>query len=248
MSVANARVLIEYSAPYSSLQFADSYVREFARGGQRKGYSSRFHVLWRQVRSGSELLAKIDPRSNRNGAAMRATVIGVLKTVQEVLRVAEVQARISHNTPEGIFSARVVALLSHFALYENAALEEGHTYCLDNLPREDVAQFGYTLSQSRPARPIKAYEHQGISVAIETVHAVVMLMRTSRSLLDMLRQIIRWGGDTDTVAAIAWGIASTRLQDEQLPAFLEQELEGGNAQTGPAYLRQIGYELMAKFA
>lgn len=56
MSIANAHVLLAYGAPYTRLQFADAYVAEFARGGKRSGYASRFQRFLEEVKSGEELL------------------------------------------------------------------------------------------------------------------------------------------------------------------------------------------------
>jgi ADP-ribosylglycohydrolase len=64
------------------------------------------------------------------------------------------------------------------------------------------------------------------------------------SLMEILKWVLECGGDTDTVAAIAWGIASCRYQKELLPEFFERDLEGGNPETGAAYLRDLGDELM----
>jgi ADP-ribosylglycohydrolase len=86
------------------------------------------------------------------------------------------------------------------------------------------------------------------SVAITTVHAVTDVIVREKSLMGMLGRVIRWGGDTDSVAVIAWGIASARFRGEKLPEFLERDLEGGNATTGADYLRQTGAALMARFA
>ena len=64
----------------------------------------------------------------------------------------------------------------------------------------------------------------------------------------MLEQIIQWGGDTDSVAAITWGIASARYKDNSfIPEFMVRDLEGGNADTGATYLIALGTRLMEKF-
>lgn len=249
MSVANARVLVECEPPYTATMFADAYVREFARGNRRKGYSRGFQSFLESIRSGAEFLAQIRPDSRKNGAAMRATPFGVLPDVQQVLDAATLQARITHDTPEGRFSARAVALMSHFALRERESLREMPDYCLGKLPKEDVRQFGYVFGQKWPGKPVTSLPHA--SVGVTTVHAVVDLLvgesAATNSLMTMLERLIRWGGDTDSVAAVAWGIASPRFPNEPLPEFMERDLEQGSAHTGAAYLRDIGEKLMAKF-
>lgn len=84
-------------------------------------------------------------------------------------------------------------------------------------------------------------------VGIITAHAVCTHLRNEGSLMDILRKIIEQGGDTDSVAAIAWGIASARYQGETLPEFLEHCLEKGG-KYGPEYLKGLGRQLMDEFS
>ena len=182
---------------------------------------------------------------------MRSVPLGVLKTVEEVLAVAEVQARITHDTPEGAFSSQVVALMSHFALYEDAPLSELPEYCIDYLPDGDIAKFGNVFTRSWPNLSVTeqscTFLHS--SMAVTTVWAAIDAVRRQHSLMNILRQVIQWGGDTDSVAAIAWGIASTRYQDEILPGFMAPDLEKNSMyNTGAVHLVETGSRLMEKFA
>lgn len=249
MAVANARVLIEHEPPYVPYMFADAYMREFIRGGMREGYAGRFQEFLTGVAKaenpGAEFLAKIRPDSAKNGACMRAMPFGVLPAVGQVLQVAELQAAITHNTPEGKFSAMAVAVMAHYALYESGPLHEVGNYCVEHLPKEYARRFGRVFRQVW--RDGEVTSKTGVPVAITTVHAVVSLLRTKGSLMEMLEQAIAWGGDTDSVAAIAWGIASARFQDEELPLFLKRDLEQGKSETGVPYLSDLGAKLMEKF-
>ena len=246
MSVANARVLIDGSAKeLSPLVFVDSWLHEFKMGGQRKGYSKGFQNLLEKAKSGYELLRSISPDSDKNGAAMRSVPFGVLPNIEELLRVATFQAIITHNTPPATFSARAVALMSHFALYEDAPFSELPEFCLENLPKNDVDAFGYIFRKLWTGDRVIGSKDTPVSIA--TVHAVVDLLLCQSSLMDILRKTICWGGDTDSVAAIAWGIASARYQNEKLPEFLERDLENGSVETGARYLRQVGFDLMEKY-
>jgi ADP-ribosyl-[dinitrogen reductase] hydrolase len=245
MSIANALVLSEGRFPYASIQFADAYVREFAYGGRRKGYSGGFQDLLEEVQTGAELLDRLRPDSRKNGAAMRAVPIGVLPHIKDVLSVATLQAAITHNTPEGRFSARIVALMSHFALYTNTSFSVLPEYCRQHLLREDH-QFFWIFDLDWPSnRPVEATKKA--SVGITTVHAARTALMRCKSLMEMLERIIRCGGDTDSVAAITWGIASPRFQDEKLPDFMERDLENGNPKTGAERLRDVGTQLMGKY-
>ncbi len=244
MSVANTQVLTQLNEPFTPLIFADAYVYEFQRGGRRKGYSPGFQSVLERVHTGEELLEVLKPDSTKNGAAMRAVPIGVLPTMEKVLEVATLQASITHDTPEGRFSARAVALMSHIALYENISPPGLGEHCQWYLPEEDK-YFRHVLTQPWPGGPIKA--SPGTSVAIATVQAVATVLVQEKSLMGILKQVIEWGGDTDSVAAIAWGIASARYQGEKLPEFMERDLEGGSKQTGVQHLRKLGALLMDKY-
>lgn len=90
---------------------------------------------------------------------------------------------------------------------------------------------------------------KGLGVGLNTAWAVHTLLTTETSLMEILKRTIEWGGDTDSVGAIAWGIASCRHQDEQLPEFFERDLElGRNPAYGPAYLKELGRQLMDAYA
>jgi ADP-ribosyl-[dinitrogen reductase] hydrolase len=253
MSVANALVLIENEPPYTKEMFADAYVREFIRGGKRKGYSHGFQMILEKSSSGQELLNNLIPTSVANGAAMRAVPIGVLRTIPEVLEVAAIQARITHDTPEGIFSARAIALMSHCALHESLPL---HcflgSYCRKYLPKEDIERFGYVFTTRwDPVRRVVATETE--SVAVATVHAVYDLIVGTQyhwSILQLLENVVRLGGDTDSVAAIAFGIVSNRMKNHTslwLPPYMFVDLENGDPRTGAKYLLDVGRRLMDKF-
>ncbi len=245
MSVGCARVLVEHAAPYSSLMFADAWVREFNRGGRRDGYARGFQKFLEGVNDGEEFLSRIRPDSERNGAAMRSAVLGVLPAVAEVIEVATLQATVTHDTPPAIFSARAVALMSHFSLYEDARLSMAGTYCLDHLPREDAVRYGYALCEPWDGRPVTG---GSVPVSITTVQAAATLVTQGHSLTEILRRCVEWGGDTDSVAAIALGIASPRFRDEALPEWMERDLEPGSTQTGAASLRVLGKQLMSRFS
>jgi ADP-ribosylglycohydrolase len=246
MSIANAKVLTSCAPPFTKLMFADAYVEEFIHGGRRKGYSRKFQSLLEEVSSGPELLSKLIPESAKNGAAMRSAPLGALNNIKDVLSTAKLQATVTHDTPEGIFSSRAVALMSHFALYEDQSLNRISDYCLDLLEKSELERFGYIFREKWYGTPV--VRTGNISVGITTVHAVVdAITSPENSLMKILKKILHWGGDADSVAAIAWGIASARYQDEELPIFMRRDLELGNPSTGVKRLETIGTNLMGKY-
>jgi len=246
MSVANGRVLFRYNRPFTPIQFVESWLMEFWRGGMRKGYAPRFYDFLLSVDDADDFLERIKSDSDKNGGGMRAIPIGVLPNIQQVIEVADLQVRITHNTPAGRFCAKAVALISHLAMYTDLSFEQIMEQCVDHLPATDIIRFGHVFIQPWEGRVAESTGSYPVSIL--TVHAVVDLLRNQNSLMDIMRQLITWGGDTDTVAAIAWGIASARYQGEELPEFMMRDLEGGSARTGVPYLRRQGELLMNKYA
>jgi ADP-ribosylglycohydrolase len=98
--------------------FAWRFFEAFKRD-PRDGYSRKFQEILEKSKTVDELKLNLVPDSNKNGARMRAVPIGALFTPEEVLRVCETQAKVTHDTWGGIRSAQAVGLMSHFALYES---------------------------------------------------------------------------------------------------------------------------------
>ena len=240
MSVANAKVLIAHYFPFSPLQFADAYVGEFLRGKKRKGYSHVFYDMLGTFENGADFLRKIKPFSVQNGAAMRAVPFGVLRHRDQVLAAATLQATLTHNTSDGIFSARLVALMSHYTLYSNQPLHDIDSYCCSNIPKEDRYRYAHVFKEPWYG-PVQETER---TLAVNTAHAALWILKEAVSLRGIMERILAAGGDTDTIAAICWGIASARMMNEPLPDFFIRDLEGGRPETGAQYLLAIGNELI----
>lgn len=239
MSIAVAEVILSNDEPTAD-DFLNAFFSVFKRD-PRKGYSSALQSLLENSQTVAEFKQLLIPTSTKNGAAMRSVPIGILRSFDDVMRVAEMQASITHNTNDGIKSSQVVALLSHYALYSNMSFDE---ICND----VQLKVFGRAdyFGEEWQGRVVDRTARGGHDVGLNTVHAVMTLLKKSNGLLDVLRRTIIFGGDTDSVAAIAMGIASARFNGNDLPEFMESSLENGN-NYGPAFLRELGKKLMDKF-
>lgn len=131
-----------------------------------------------------------------NGGAMRVSPVGFLATSEEaVITMSEAVTGITHNHPEAMASAQAVALAVYWAKLGVQATE---------IQQRLVTRFDYPLHLTpddiRPGykRTERASESvpQAISCAL---HAV--------SYEDAIRNAVSLGGDSDTIAAIAGGIA-----------------------------------------
>ncbi len=131
MSIAVSEALIEafIDATYLNIDlgekietlsvehFTDRFFNAFKRD-PRNGYSRKFQSILEEAKTPDHLRQLIIPDSTKNGAAMRSVPLGVLKDPTEIVRLAGLQASITHATYEGINSSAAVALMSHYALYD----------------------------------------------------------------------------------------------------------------------------------
>ena len=138
MQLALAELMIA-EKPWTKQNIASSFVRTFKRD-QRAGYAKRFYSLLDQVADGHELLAKIVPNSERNGAAMRSPIIGLYPDESKVIESARIQASVTHDTPGGTDSAVAAALISHFFVYQLGDKQELPKYLKSRLPNHDWDQ------------------------------------------------------------------------------------------------------------
>lgn len=216
----------------------DAFFEAFKRD-PRDGYSRGFQSLLESVKSADELRLMIKPDSTKNGAAMRSVPLGVIKDVEELKRVAGLQASTTHATFEGINSSIAVALMSHFALYDRRDFSSMPQWLVTHLPLCE----GFREPWVGPVQAKNAVSPY--DVGLNTAWAVHTLLTTQTTLLGIMRQVIEWGGDTDSLASIAWGIASCRMR-EDVPTFLESDLEKGSAY-GVGYLKKLGTDLMEAY-
>ena len=132
--------------------------------------------------------------SASNGAAMRSAVYGVLPTLEHAMREAETMARITHSG-YGVEAAKAVAAAS-FYMYHDIGPKDG----LNTFLAAHVDPIWTLRTRERVAA-------KNGPLAVLTVAAALTAVRENDTFTGVLEQAIRVGGDTDTVAAIAGGIA-----------------------------------------
>lgn len=132
-----------------------------------------------------------------NGAAMRVAAIGyAAETEEEVLRLADMSARITHNSDEASRGAQAVSLAVFMA-------RKGHDKA--SMLRTIEDKFGYNLH--RTVEEIRA----GYSFQIECDKCVpesIICYLRSDTYEQAVRNAVSLGGDADTMAAIAGAIAA----------------------------------------
>jgi ADP-ribosyl-[dinitrogen reductase] hydrolase len=227
MSLAIAELII-YDLPWNPETIAEKFVEVFKRD-PRQGYSNRFYMFLKKVRNGQAFLDDIDPTSDKSGAAMRAAPLGVFSSIAEVTEKCAIQAKLTHNTPDGIHAAVAAALLAHYFVYRLG-------------PKAEV---GYFLEQHAPGQWSEPWKGEVRSKGWMSVRAAVTALVRSDRLSVLLRNCVAFTGDVDTVAAIAMaaGAHSEEIVSD-IPACLAKKLE--NRTFGRQYLLALDAQLMSK--
>ncbi len=253
MSLANAGVLVSNAELYSlsKRDFAIAYYRHFLSGGRRKGYSKGLQSLFESVRTSEEFYNRLQPYSNKNGAAMRSAPLGAIPHINDVIRLSVIQASATHDTPQGRISAVAVALLSHFTLYTDWAFDEVCENVVRAIKMSGVGFMdpSFLLEPWDESERVKHTSDKPVSIA--TVQAVAHFLRTEVGLMGTLTRIMKTGGDTDTVAAIVWSILSSRCSTEEkmaIPQYMRNDLEPGSGGRAACFLELAGAMLMKRFS
>lgn len=168
-------------------------MRSWGKRHPLRGYGGMFH-RW--------LLSDYEKyhhpyNSYGNGAGMRVSACGyAARTLDEALALAEMSAEVSHNHPEGIKGAQVVASTIFLAR--------------QHLPKETIReyiarQFGYDMDRSCDSiRPGYNFDETCQGSCPEAIIAFL----DSTDFEDAIRLAVSLGGDADTIGAMTGGIAA----------------------------------------
>ena len=206
-TVAVADALVRGADPQTTLI---DWCRRYAENG---GWGKRF----------AEWIMDDNPQpygSWGNGAAMRISPVGLLASSEdEAIAWSDAATAITHNHPDGIASAGAVALAIYWAKQKTTP----HTIAIELSKR-----FGYDLNTTPDdIRPT----YTRTESALGSVPQAIVCALQSTSYEDAIRNAVSIGGDSDTIAAIAGGIAEALHglpQDiaQQGWAYLTPEMQG----------------------
>jgi ADP-ribosylglycohydrolase len=181
------------------------YLLEYAQRFKDKNVWGRGFMAW--VESGGTLDRK---GVASNGAAMRVTPIGYASDdLQEVLRLAELSARVTHDSDEAARGAQAVAAAVFLA-------RTGHSKAEVRSYTEQT--FGYDLS--RTVDDIRK-DYQFEILCDRCVPESIICWLQSDTYEETVRNAVSLGGDADTMAAIAGGIAAA-TPGMEVPAALAE--------------------------
>ena len=181
-----------------------SSLKKFARKFPNAGYGLSFY-RWMQS-------SDIQPYNSwGNGSAMRVSPVGfAFENEATVISEAQKSAAVTHNHPDGIKGAQATALAIYLARHgvDKAKIRQSIT-----------ERFGYdfnrTLDEIRPT-----YEFD-VSCQGSVPESLIAFFE-SNDFEDAVRKAISLGGDTDTMACIAGGIAQAFYR--KIPATIVTEV------------------------
>lgn len=182
LTVAVAAVLLE-GGDYAST------LRRYGRKYPDRGYGGSFYQWLHDDSLGPY-------NSWGNGSAMRVSAVGyAADTLEEVLSEAQRSAAVTHNHPQGVRGAQATAL-AVFLARRGASKSE--------LRHELGARFGYDLDRSvDQIRPGYTFD---VSCQGSVPEAIICFLDSS-DLESAIRLAVSLGGDADTMACIAGGVA-----------------------------------------
>lgn len=127
-----------------------------------------------------------------NGSAMRVAAVGeILEMEDQVIEIASLQSRLTHDHPEAIAGAVTIALLA-FYIKKGWDPHKVKDKYLDVLFPEEGRRYDCSL------------------LAAESVPVAVQAFLEEHSFEDTLHRALSFGGDTDTIAAMACSLAAMK--------------------------------------
>ncbi len=181
--------------------------KSFALDYPGRGYGGRFGQWMKS--------ANFEPPYNSwgNGSAMRVSPIGfAFKNMAETLKQAKLSAACTHNHEEGIKGAQA-AVAAIFLARKNESKEAIRHYIHH--------YFGYNLDRTvDEIRPTYQF-HESCQ---ETVPEAIISFLDSTDFESTIRLAISLGGDSDTLACIAGGIAEAYYKD--IPEEINKKVWG----------------------
>jgi ADP-ribosylglycohydrolase len=164
-----------------------------------------------------------------NGSAMRVSPVGwAFGTLEETLLYARRSAEVTHNHPEGIRGAEATA----------AAIFLARTGADRTAIHEFVeGRFGYDLTRTLDAiRPGYTFD---VSCQGSVPEAIIAFLEAD-GFEDAIRKAVSLGGDSDTIACIAGGIAEAAYG-------IPEEIRAETARRVPADLWAVVDEFAERY-
>jgi ADP-ribosyl-[dinitrogen reductase] hydrolase len=187
LTVATAKVLLDGGS------YSEAY-RSFAQRYPGRSYGGKFSQWVKDEEMGPY-------NSFGNGSAMRVSPVGfAFGDLADTLAEAKRTAEVTHNHPEGIKGAQALAQAIFMA-------RQGETK--EDIRQTVITSYGYDLSRSiAQIRRVNQFNEtcQG------SLPEALTCFFTSKDFEDCLRLAVSIGGDTDTIACMAGGLAQAHYK------------------------------------
>lgn len=191
------------------VEFYNAYKRD-----PRAGYSSGLTKLFEESKTVGEFSERLGGNSTRSGAVMRSAVVGMLPDVEDVMRISAIQCSATHDHPISIQQSQIVSLATHYLIHNGRRRENVYSYISDKL------NIGYPIDRNK-------WEWASME-AVDCTRNAFIAWEKARNASDVLKRSVEKGGDTDTVATIAMGLAwADKSIANDLPMELINNLESG---------------------
>ena len=189
MTIAIATALADWKAGKGELHdHAIRRMQEFGRRFPHAGYGGKF----------GRWLESDDPQpynSWGNGSAMRVSACGwAANSIEEAVALSDAVTAVTHDHPEGLKGAAATSVCIYLARTGKSKDEIRH-YLEDHFYKID-----FTLDEIRPTYRFDVSCQGSVPQAMASFFE-------STSFEDAIRNAISLGGDADTIAAIAGGVA-----------------------------------------
>ena len=190
MTCAVAKALMDSKADYSDLpEKTVAAMQSIGRKYPNCGYGARF-IHWMFSEHPEPY------NSYGNGSAMRVSPVGfAAKDIDEAKRLSAAVTAVSHNHPEGIKGAEATAVAIVMA-------RQGKSKDEIRKAMEEYYDLSVTVHEYR-----KAWQGHGREICQVSLPQALACFFEGESFEDVMRNCISIGGDSDTIAAIAGGIA-----------------------------------------
>lgn len=195
MTLAVAESIMKCYKAYGNYKhlsdYATLYFHVVGRRHPKCGYGGRFYYWmlgddWQPYNSCG------------NGSAMRISAVGdIAKTIEEAKDLAYKLTAITHNHPDGIKGAEAVAV-AKVLLKQGKSKEEVRDY---------IEKHYYKLDKTVDQLREETKGMHGKELCQVSVPQAFICFFEGNDFEDVIRNCISIGGDSDTIAAIAGGIA-----------------------------------------
>ena len=189
MTIAIAQAVLDCQNGYESLgRNAVKRMQEFGRCYPRAGYGGTFYNwIFESI--------PLPYNSWGNGAAMRVSPCGFAATsLDEAKTLSKAATEVTHNHPEGLKGAEATSVAIYLAR-SGKSIDEISDYVKEHYYRLD-----FKLSDIRDTYSFDVSCQGSVPQALEAFFE-------SAGFEDAIRNAVSIGGDSDTIAAIAGGIA-----------------------------------------